>query len=127
MEKWKERMKDYNNGMKERLEVANSKLPLNDINNWNQLSLSQLDEEFLDKLNKVISDETIPHADDDPTPDEYDSYINMELGMPRGPDGELKPATVKRRAIDIDGKPFIIVKALYGLKSSRAAFRAFLP
>ena len=34
----------------------------------------------------------------------FDSYINMEVVIPRGNDGELYHATVKQRAIDDDGK-----------------------
>ena len=35
----------------------------------------------------------------------FDLYINMEVGLPRGNDGELYHATVKRRTLDDDGKP----------------------
>ena len=34
-----------------------------------------------------------------------DEYVNMEVGIPRGPDGELENAKVKRRALDVDGMP----------------------
>jgi hypothetical protein len=34
-----------------------------------------------------------------------DPYVNMELGLPRGPDDELRRAHVKRRAIDVNGRP----------------------
>ena len=34
-----------------------------------------------------------------------DSYMGMQLGLPRGPDDELMHATVKRRAIDVEGRP----------------------
>ena len=104
-DEWMARMTEYDNNIKTRLDVANAAMPLNDIDNWNQLSLPQLDEEFLEEFNKVINDESIPHADYEPTPDACDQFINMELGMPRGPDGELQHATVKKRAIDIDGRP----------------------
>ena len=35
----------------------------------------------------------------------FDSYINMEVGLPRGNDGEIYPETVKWHVIDDDGKP----------------------
>ena len=38
-------------------------------------------------------------------PDMFDSYINMEVGLPRGNDGEIYHAMVKRRVIDDYGKP----------------------
>ena len=34
-----------------------------------------------------------------------DEYVNMEIKIPRGSDGEIKSATVKRRALDVDGMP----------------------
>ena len=44
------------------------------------------------------------------TPDIFDSYINMEVRLPRVNDGELYHATVKRRAIDDNGKPLGVEK-----------------
>ena len=38
-------------------------------------------------------------------PEMFDSYINMEVGLPRGNDGELYHETVKWRAINADGNP----------------------
>ena len=38
-------------------------------------------------------------------PDMSDSYINMEVGLPRGNDGEIYHAMVKRRVIDDYGNP----------------------
>ena len=35
-----------------------------------------------------------------------DPYIRMEVSLPRGPNGQLEHATVKRGAIDKDGKPY---------------------
>ena len=32
-------------------------------------------------------------------------YVNMEVGHPRGEDGKLEHAIVKKRAIDVDGNP----------------------
>ena len=39
------------------------------------------------------------------TPEIFDSYINIEVGIPRVNYDELCHATVKRRAIDDDWKP----------------------
>jgi hypothetical protein len=36
---------------------------------------------------------------------EEDPYFNMELGLPRGEDEELKHAYVKRRAVDVEDRP----------------------
>ena len=62
------------------------------------------DEEFLNEFNRVIDDPSIKDADS-PTPDSFDPYLNMELGMPRGPDHALANAHVKRRAVDINNEP----------------------
>ena len=76
-------------------------MAINNLCNWNQLSLSTFDDDFIEEFNKVISDESVPHAEESTTEEEYtpdscDNFINMELGMPRGQDGELQHATVKR-------------------------------
>ena len=55
----------------------------------------------------MISDDGVTEADDnnaDAIPEMFDLYINMEVGLPRGNDGELYHATVKRNAINDDGK-----------------------
>ena len=71
---------------------------------WNRLSLSDDDQDFVEEFNRVINDESIPEADAY-SPDSHDSYLNMEIGLPRGDDDALLHATVKRRAVDVDGKP----------------------
>ena len=69
------------------------------------MSLSILDEEFLEEFNKTISDNSVSHVEDQYTPDSFDGYLNMEVDMPRGSDGELQHAKVKRRAVDDEGRP----------------------
>lgn len=81
---------------------------------WNQLSVDEDDPEF----SMVISDESIPDTDVEyehsqdkpelPTPSGdmgYDHYLNMELSLPRGRDGDQEFAVVKRRAINSKGDP----------------------
>ena len=51
----------------------------------------------------MISEDGVPEDDDNnavETPEMFNSYINMEVGLPRGIDGELYHATFKRRAIN---------------------------
>ena len=74
--------------------MKDSELPINDIDNQNQLSLMVFDNEFQEEFNKVINNESIPYADvarndEECTPDACDKFINMELGMPRGEDGVI--------------------------------------
>ena len=45
--------------------------------------------------------EPAPQVDDITAP----SYVGMEIGLRRGGEGELLRATVKRRALDVDGRP----------------------
>ena len=71
---------------------------------WNRLSLDEEDNEFIDEFNRVINDTSVPDAEDY-TPDTFDGYLSMEIGLPRGDDDELQHARVKRRAVDEDGRP----------------------
>ena len=52
----------------------------------------------------MINDTSVPDAEDY-TPDTFDGYLSMEIGLPRGQDDELQYAKVKRRAVDEDGRP----------------------
>ena len=110
----------------ERLDVKNSDLTkqAKGIDQWNKLSITDEDPEFLEELNRVISDSSIPDGPDDnisdykegPTPvpgihDQEtvhsDAYVDMELGLPRGEDDSLMHAILKRRKIDDDGNPIV--------------------
>ena len=87
-----------------------------------KISSADEDPEFLEELNRVISDSSIPDGPDDnmsddkegPTPvpgihDQEtvpsDAYVDMELGLPRGEYYMLMHAIVKRRKLDDDGNP----------------------
>ena len=81
---------------------------ITDVTYWNRLSISKHDLKFDEEFKKVISNDGVPEADDHnavETPEMFDSFINMEVGLPRGNDGELYHAIVKRRVVDDDGKP----------------------
>ena len=104
-DEWKDRMERYTTAIQEHVvNVRDVDLNIGDVPQWNQLSLDLMDQEFNDEMQNVMNDETIKEADeifdarDDP-------YLNMEIGLPRGEDGEREHAIVKRRAIDVDGKP----------------------
>ena len=117
-------MSDYDTNISERLDVKNSDLKnqAQGIDRWNKLSIADKDSEFLEELNQVISDLSIPDGPDDkisddkegPTPvpgihDQEtvprDAYVDMELGLPRGEDDSLMHAIVKQRKLDDDGSP----------------------
>ena len=73
------------------------------------LDLENDDPEFLRDFNRVINNYHVIEADQ-PVPDGlksnvFDPYVTMEVGLPRGSDGSLQRAHVKRRCTDDDGKP----------------------
>jgi hypothetical protein len=62
---WKASMEDYDKKMEERLDIKdpdNNNNP-NDICEFNRLSIENYDQTFIDEMNKVIADETIPEQD----------------------------------------------------------------
>ena len=67
----------------------------------------QEDPEFEEEFNKVFNDNEVPEADDvNATPDTGDdTYLNMELALPGGDEGEAKMAKVTKRLRDSQGNP----------------------
>ena len=82
---------------------------------WNRLSLNENDEEFMREYRHLIKLDDIPTNDkvtpEEQTPDSFDGFLKMELGMPRGTDGEIEHATDKRRAVDVSGQPIGIANS----------------
>ena len=65
----------------------------------------EYDEAFHEEFSKVISDDSLPEADALFTPDTFDdTYLNMELALPRG-GGEVEFGRVTKRLRDKDGLP----------------------
>jgi len=66
-----------------------------------------------------LDDPTIPEADKipQPTPDSFDSYVNMELSLPRGQDNTMEFAHVLKRKKDNDGNPIGIANDNFILDS----------
>ena len=123
-DEWKARMSNYDTKISERLDVKNSDLTkqAQGIDRWNKLSIADEDPEFLEELNRVISDSSIPDGPDDnmsddkeePTPlpgihDQEtvprDAYVDMEIGITHGEDDSLMHVIVKRRKTDDNGNP----------------------
>ena len=96
-------MKLYDNDIEERIEnVSNIKVNTNEVPQWNRLTNDEYDADFIEEYSKKISDDSIKDVD---ALNAQDEYVNMELGVPRGPDGELENVKVKKRALDVDGMP----------------------
>ena len=79
-----------------------NKVPLESI-----IDLEGEDQEFYNEFNKAISDPSLQEVDDKPEAEFglEDNYLGMKVGLARGPEGELRHATVKRRAVDDEGRP----------------------
>ena len=99
-DEWRSNIKEYDELLKERLDINNAAPSHNaTIDNWNYLSTNRIDEDFIEEFEKVITNDSIPHADDDKneihrggsTAGSSDgaNFINIEVGLPRGLDGEL--------------------------------------
>lgn len=112
-DEWKQRQQAFDNKLTPRLESESAdiinirdRLPQSSVID---LGLLQEDPEFLDDFRRVIDNAAIKDIDSSAEPEEksdaFDPYRNMEIGLPRGPDGELQHAVVKRRAVDDHGVP----------------------
>ena len=101
MEKWKE-------GTKDLLDTASSHVPWkgDEIPKRSIFDMEEEDEDFKASFNTTLGSDKLDEED----PEEADdvnatNYVNMEVGLPRGPDGELHHARVKRRIVDEEGRP----------------------
>jgi hypothetical protein len=116
-DEWKKRTEDYDEKITVRLEAKDTDLSeaMKKQPYWNRLSLDEDDEEFMREYRGLIKENKPPNegeqTPDEPTPDSFDGYLNMEVGMPRGEDGEIEHAIVKRRAIDQLGEPIGVSNA----------------
>lgn len=64
------------------------------------------DKDFTDEFEFVVDNEDIPEAETEFSPDVFDdSYLNMELALPRGDAGEPQFAKVTKRLRDANGLP----------------------
>ena len=57
------------------------------------------DEIFHDEFSRVITNGDVPEADEESSPEEFDSYVNMELALDRHTEG-LEFARVTKRLKD---------------------------
>ena len=61
------------------------------------------DPDFVDEFQKVHNDSSIPEADTASGDPLEDTYLHMELALPKGPDDELQFAKVTKRLKDANG------------------------
>ena len=82
-------------------------IPSKEISNFNPsllLGINSEDPDFVAQYNRVINDNSIIYKDE-PTPESYDTYTNMEIGLPRGENCALQTANVKKRAHGDNDEP----------------------
>ena len=98
-------MREYIITIKQRLDVKDADL-LKDLamaKQWNKLTVSDEDTEFLGESNRVISYGSIKNGEDnietDAKEQEY-GYVNMEILLPRRDDDRLMHTIVKRPKMD---------------------------
>ena len=103
-------MVDFNSKINKRLEASSAELPPPQATSPSHIlhGIHDESEEFIAEYNRVINSEDLPNVDDDAKELNLggkDTYIHMEIGLPRGEDGALEHATVKRRQLDDEGNP----------------------
>jgi hypothetical protein len=107
-EEWKQRTMRFTKVLETKFQAPSSELSniTKDLPPESVLDLEKEDPEFLEDFNRVIDDDDVKHADEiiDMEVGKEDPYRNMELGLPRGEDEELKHAHVKRGAVDVEGR-----------------------
>jgi len=103
---FKKMMSDFDQKLGKKIRDVNESTITHDVPEWNRLSIDEDDEQFRELFMKTIDDPGIPDKDDSQVyNDMNDVHINMEIGLPRRPDGDIQHAVVKRRATGKDGKP----------------------
>ena len=71
---------------------------------WSDHPFSE-DPDFTEEMHEVVSNDELKDADDDFTPNVYDTYLNMELAIPQGDSLEPRLARVTKRLKDANGLP----------------------
>ena len=99
-------MEQSNNLLNEKLDAKYVDINIASIPYWSKLCIDKIYPEFEEEFHKFIID-YVPHADkyqpkEEPThtPQMFDLYIYMKIGLPRGLVGELYYAKVKRCSVD---------------------------
>ena len=97
-DEWKERTCNFDKQIKERLNAKDSDLLnlMKEQPQWNRSTIR----EYRHPIETTEGDGYI-----ESTPDSFDGYLSMEVGMPREEDGAIEHAIVKRRAVDSLGQP----------------------
>lgn len=103
-------MEAFEQGLKQRFNAqsADTRSASKNIDPTNAIDLELEDEEFLAECNRVIDNDLVPHADnlyEEAERMKCDPLLDVGIRTPRGNEDVLTEATVKRRAVDVDGMP----------------------
>jgi len=96
-DEFKKMMRDFDQKLAKKIQDVNESIIAHNVPVWNRLSINEL---FMN----IINDTGVP--DEDESQIDFDTnyaHISMEIGLPRGPGGNIQRAVVKRRAIGEDG------------------------
>jgi hypothetical protein len=87
----KTQCRDYDQRVRDILKDPNHIIPHDGetvLQDWNDFPIEE-DPDFVAEFQDVVSDEEIPDVDDSFTPDVFDdTYLNMEIALPRGAGGQ---------------------------------------
>ena len=96
---------EYDTKIKTRLKDNNFQVDGNKPNPEDWAEFMEHDPDFMEEFNRVIDNEEIPEADEEFTPEVLDdTYMNMEVTVPRQDDGPSF-ARVTKRLRDANGLP----------------------
>jgi hypothetical protein len=111
MDEVKQRCSQYEQRVTEVLSNANHIIPQGEdivLQDWNNYPIAN-EADFIDEFNNVVSDDQVPKEDDYFTPDVFDdTYLRMEIALPRGggDQEDVQFAKVTKRLRDKEGRPF---------------------
>lgn len=105
----RDKMSKFTEGVNCWLESASAEI-LSSFNNTlshTLIGIEHEEEDIMQEYNQVIISWDLPDTEEDTTKSclGRDKYISMKLGLSRGEDRAIKHMTVKRRAVDVKGKP----------------------
>ena len=95
-------MDEYETHVQPKLQAKSADVSIdqNEVRRESLLSLELEDDAFLQEYGRVINDPDVVEVDDEIA---GDHFMNMEVGLPRGPDGTIIKAKVKKRTTDETG------------------------
>ena len=111
---WKSRISAFEEGLEQKFNansdgIIGSQLKkLSDVHSETILYLESEDKDFLIGFERVINDASIRDVKDSATNMETgvnDPYLNIDFGISRCEEEDLQRARVKRRVVDVEGRP----------------------